>query len=619
MTDGRRLLDSRFALRVSLVLVALPFLASFVAMVSAGDVGPRNHDVALIELRSSDVLGGDTPLVGSYERYGGNQPGPWLFWVLALPSLVGPLGIGAATLAVGYAAIAGTLWVARRRGGSVLVLWVAVLSVLLALGRGFDRLTDPWEPMITLLVIVLLVMLVWEVASGTIAALPWAVAVTWFLASSWLLLTPTATGLGVLLVVAVAVPTRSALRSDDPQERRSFLVWIGVSALVLVVMVLPTVLEQLTSPVGNLAELRSAAGSSEPTVGLTGAWRVLRLQFDPWAPWLGRAMPLTFSSEVDGSSAFAVPAALLVWLASIVALARTSLSRRRRDDAYENRSVAARGDVADAVGVGETVWCDPRPLWWLHAGVVATFIGLLVGLSLSRGGVAVWSMQPTGALAMLMWLAAGWTAATLVLRRRPVRWSERTAAVVGVLLVVVVGFASVVALLSDQGADRLPSAVAELASDVPDAVPVDRGPVLVTSDAEVREVFESDDFGVAEMAASLERLGYRTRVRSELSSKFGDRRADGDDATGELRLTSGDVAPDGSGWTRIGRVDPLDSRQRARRERLDRDLESRSDGLEGADLLRKAAEDPRLAALVRESSALPSEPVLLLWYRAAFS
>ena len=58
-------------------------------------------------------LGGDLPLVGSYERFGGNQPGPWLFWILAVPSLVGPIGIGVATLTIGYGAIAGMLRGAR--------------------------------------------------------------------------------------------------------------------------------------------------------------------------------------------------------------------------------------------------------------------------------------------------------------------------------------------------------------------------------------------------------------------------------------------------------------------------------------------------------------------------
>ena len=93
------------------------------------------------------------------------------------------------------------------------MLWTALLSIVLALGRGFEQLTNPWEPMLTLLVVGLLVMLVWEVASGTLGAIPWAVAVTWFLASVWILLTPMAVCVGLVLAAAVAVRARAALRS----------------------------------------------------------------------------------------------------------------------------------------------------------------------------------------------------------------------------------------------------------------------------------------------------------------------------------------------------------------------------------------------------------------------
>nr|HNN38846.1 hypothetical protein [Microthrixaceae bacterium] len=311
--DGGRLLDRRWVLRVALVLVALPFLLTF-AKVATADDAPRNHDVALIELRSGDVLGGDLPLVGSYERYGGNQPGPWLFWLLALPAAAGPLGIAAAVLLVGYGAVAGMLAVAARRGGALLVCWTALLSMVLVLGRGLDRLADPWEPMLTVLLVALAVMAVWEVASGTLSILPGVVALLWFLASVWTLLTSVAVAVGVVLVAAVAVVARDVVRSGDRGRRRALLIAVGASVAVLVVMVTPTIVEQVVTTPGNLTQLLDAAGTSEPTVGLSGAWSALRLQFDPWAPWLGRTLPVDLSSEIDGSAAGVVPVALLVWV-----------------------------------------------------------------------------------------------------------------------------------------------------------------------------------------------------------------------------------------------------------------------------------------------------------------
>ena len=591
MRGVQRPLDGRLVLRAALVVVALPFLATFLSLMLAGRAAPLNHDVALIELRAGDVFGGDTPLVGSYERYGGNQPGPWLFWTLAVPSFVGPLGIAVATLLVGYASAAGSLWVAHRRGGSVLVLWTSLLIVWGVVGRGLDRLSDPWEPMISFLVIVLLVMLVWEVAVGTLRVLPVAVGVAWLLASMWTMLTPIVVCVGLVLAAAVAVRARAALRSEDRAERRVLIGSIVVSAGVLAVMVLPTIIEQVTTNPGNLTRLREAATSSEATVGLSGGWRAFRLQLEPWAPWMGRAMPLTLSSEVDGSRALIVPIALLAWLASMVALAVTR--RRTRPESLGGRS----------------------GLWWLHAGVGAVLAGVLVALSLSRGGVAVWSMQPAAAVAILVWLATGWTVALLVLERRPVSWGARVATGLSVVLVVVAVVASVVALRTDHGPGILPAAVGELADGVPAVVRPDSGPLLVTSDASVRQVFDTSDFGVAELAASLERRGHRSVVRADLAAKFGDRRARLADATGELRIESGDAVPDGAGWRLVRRVDPLDARQRRHRDRMDRAIDDAAGDAQGAALLHKAAADPHLAALLEESASVPEAPLLSLWYR----
>src|SRR4051812_11392805 len=89
------------------------------------------------------------------------------------------------------------------------------------------------------------------------------------------------------------------------------------------------------------------------------------------------------------------------------------------------------------------------------------------------------------------------TAARLVLRHRRVVWSARAAIVLAALLVVVAAVASVVALRTDHGLDRLRAAVTELADAVPATVPPGSGRVLVTSDAVVTELFDSGDFGVA--------------------------------------------------------------------------------------------------------------------------
>ena len=192
-------------------------------------------------------------------------------------------------------------------------------------------------------------------------------------------------------------------------------------------------------------------------------------------------------------------------------------------------------------------------------------------------------------------------------------------AAVAALAVCAVVATSVAAVLSDQQPGLLPVAVGRLADRVPSVVEPDRGPLLVSSDATANVVFASKGFGVAELVASLDRLGYRSVVAADMASKFGDRRARPQDATGELRVESGEAAPTGDGWELVGRVDPLTASQRRERARMDRRVAAASGGLEGPALMRRASTDPALADLLRSSAEVPDQPILSLWYRPTTS
>src|SRR3954451_2558905 len=79
-------------------------------------------DEAIIDMRVRDVFTSHTPLVGAYSR-GFNHPGPLLYWLLApLSAITGhaPWSIMVSGALLQGIAIAGSAWLAFRRGGMFL-------------------------------------------------------------------------------------------------------------------------------------------------------------------------------------------------------------------------------------------------------------------------------------------------------------------------------------------------------------------------------------------------------------------------------------------------------------------------------------------------------------------
>ncbi len=116
----------RHVVTAAVVLTVLPLLVAVPRVLSKGAFALHGDD-ALVELRVRDI-GSHTPLVGSYQRFGYNQPGPSLFYLLVLPyRLLGSrfAGLQVAALLTNAVAIVGIAVVAFRRGGTVLAGWVA--------------------------------------------------------------------------------------------------------------------------------------------------------------------------------------------------------------------------------------------------------------------------------------------------------------------------------------------------------------------------------------------------------------------------------------------------------------------------------------------------------------
>src|SRR4029450_8762724 len=129
---------------------------------------------ALIEMHTRDV-GHDTPLVGLYSRGEWRPPGPLLFCVLApFYRLAGgrAFGLSIGALAINGASVAGLAFLARRRGGTSLMLLTLLGSTLLLRTLGADFASDPWNCFITTLPFALLIFLAWSMWWREVCAVP---------------------------------------------------------------------------------------------------------------------------------------------------------------------------------------------------------------------------------------------------------------------------------------------------------------------------------------------------------------------------------------------------------------------------------------------------------------
>ncbi|HET6949830.1 MAG TPA: hypothetical protein VFI47_05630, partial [Acidimicrobiales bacterium] len=176
--------DDRRARLLALALALLPFAVSAVALVLA--VGGRyvpSSDHAMTEMQIRDV-GRHDVLVGLYSRADWNHPGPMIFYLLApFYWLTGGLAIGMnlGALAINGGSVAGMGLIARRRGGTPLMLLTLLGCTLLLRTLGAEFAHDPWNCFITTLPFGLMIFLAWSMWCGEAWALPVGAVVATFL------------------------------------------------------------------------------------------------------------------------------------------------------------------------------------------------------------------------------------------------------------------------------------------------------------------------------------------------------------------------------------------------------------------------------------------------------
>lgn len=300
---------STWALTSAILLaVALPVLA---AVVSAGwRQWYASSDQAIMLMRTFDVGGRETPLVGAWSRWGWSHPGPIVYWVLApFARVLGQQGALVGAGLVNAAAIVGSMAVVLRRAGVAKAAAAALVLALVVHAAGSEKLVDIWNPTIAFFSFFFFLFIIWSVVCGDRWLLPGAVAVGSFSVQSHVGYALVVGGL--LLVTAVWVLV--ARRQDRPRwSRPQRLAAWGAAAAVLV-MWAPAVVEQRSGDPGNLSALAEyGADPDEPAAGWSYAVGVAGWQLRPTGPWVSgqEVNPFGFTRSGPALPAVATVAAV---------------------------------------------------------------------------------------------------------------------------------------------------------------------------------------------------------------------------------------------------------------------------------------------------------------------
>jgi hypothetical protein len=337
--------------------VALPVLA---AVVSAGwQQWYASSDHAIMLMRTADVGGRETPLVGAWSRWGWSHPGPIVYWLIApLVRVLGQQGALVSGGLINTAAIAGSVWVVAWRAGVAKAAAAALVVALVVHTAGSEKLVDIWNPTIAFFPFLFFLFLVWSVVGGDRWLFPVAVAAGSVSVQAHV---GYAIVVGGLLVVAT-VWALVARRGDRTPWSRSQQLVAGMAAAAVLVMWAPVVVEQLTGDPGNLSALAEyGADPDEPAAGWSYAGGVAGWQLRPNGPWL--------TGQEVGYLGFTRSGPALPAIATVTAVAAaTWWAARRRDDPARRDDTAP----ADAARPGDTARLGALSLVGAAFALVAT-------------------------------------------------------------------------------------------------------------------------------------------------------------------------------------------------------------------------------------------------------
>ena len=243
-------------------------------------------------------------------------------------------------------------------------------------GEGAQFFRDVWNPLITVLPFVLLVLVAWSMSCAEAWALPVGVVVATFLVQTHVGYGLVATALLLAGVVGAAI-TAWRRRSDGhhAERVRSWLRMLVVTAAVGAVLWLPVVVQQVRDEPGNLGKLIRFFRDHGREHSYGDAWHAVAAQLSVWPDWVrGNVVRNIYSGALDLSGATPVA----VW--ALVLVVAGVFTWRRAKDAF-------RLDVVVAI----------------------TIVVAVVSVSRIVGDIFPYLVTWTWAVGMLTWLAIAWS------------------------------------------------------------------------------------------------------------------------------------------------------------------------------------------------------------------
>jgi hypothetical protein len=397
-TDARRAAAAR-SVAAWLSMLASRFEAPLLALAAAAPYAPGawrfirrgvpdvlfTGDAGTLELRVLHASHG-TQLLGAYSRYQWSHPGPAFFY-LALPFYElfrehGP-ALNLFAFVSNLASAVGIVFSARKlRGQAFALVTAALLAVYECIDPPF-ALSSEWNPLTPIVPIALFSLLCARIGTGELGLLPLFAFLGSAAIQTHVAFTPLVLSLSALAAASWglrrrfgdALPSR---RREGPSTARTAHV-LGWTAGVLLLVWMPPLVENATSPEGNLTRiLRFFTAPYRPE----HTWAVA---IDAVAAKLA-ALPISIVELVGPVPHPSSSTLLAIALGEVAAIAAAlAVGLLRKDGAVVVLSAIAFTEIAAAVVAVHAI----RGEIWPHLVIWVTIVGWMACVAAAAGVVAL--------------------------------------------------------------------------------------------------------------------------------------------------------------------------------------------------------------------------------------